>query len=43
MIMCKVGIPKEIKNMTFADYDTFLLERRKLMAAKIKQYYEKLK
>ena len=36
-------IPNEVKNMTFKDYDTFLVERRKLMAAKIKSYYEKLK
>lgn len=36
-------IPNEIKDMTFADYDSFLLERRKLMAAKIKAYYEKLR
>ena len=35
-------IPKDIKDMTFKDYDTFLLERRQLMALKIKSYYEKL-
>jgi hypothetical protein len=35
-------IPKEIANMTFADYDRFLLLRRKLMAKKIKEYYYSL-
>lgn len=32
-------IPKEIANMTFVDYDKFLLLRRELMAQKIKEYY----
>ena len=35
-------IPLEIKNWTFENYEEFLLQRRKLMAAKIKEYYEKL-
>jgi len=35
-------IPVEIKNWTFENYEEFLLQRRKLMAAKIKEYYEKL-
>ena len=35
-------IPLDIKDWTFKDYETFLTERRKLMAAKIKAYYEKL-
>jgi hypothetical protein len=35
-------IPKEILNMTFADYDRFLLLRRELMAKKIKEYYYSL-
>ena len=35
-------IPIEIKNWTFKDYEKFLTERRKLMAAKIRAYYEKL-
>lgn len=32
-------IPQSIINSEFADYDNFLLERRKLMAEKIKNYY----
>lgn len=32
-------IPAGIINMTYEDYEHFLLERRKLMAAKIKDYY----
>jgi hypothetical protein len=35
-------IPKEIINMTAEDYEDFLLERRKLMAAKIKEYYNSI-
>ncbi len=35
-------IPENIMNMTVEDYDEFLLERRKLMAAKIKDYYNKI-
>ena len=35
-------IPLEIKNWIFENYEEFLLQRRKLMAAKIKEYYEKL-
>ena len=35
-------IPIEIKNWTFKDYEKFLTERRTLMAAKIRAYYEKL-
>ena len=35
-------IPEDIANMTFADYDDFLLKRRKLMAKKIKEYYYSL-
>lgn len=35
-------IPPEIKNWTFADYENFLIQRRKLMAKKIRAYYEKL-
>ncbi|MBR4598573.1 MAG: hypothetical protein IKO39_00800, partial [Treponema sp.] len=35
-------IPIEIKNWTFKDYEKFLTERRKLMAEKIRAYYEKL-
>ena len=33
-------IPESIINMTVKDYDEFLMERRKLMAAKIKAYYQ---
>ena len=32
-------IPKEVINMSHTDYEEFLLARRKLMAAKIKEYY----
>jgi hypothetical protein len=32
-------IPLEISNMTFADYDNFLFERRKQMAHRIQSYY----
>jgi hypothetical protein len=35
-------IPVEIKDWTFENYEEFLLQRRKLMASKIKEYYEKL-
>ena len=32
-------IPRDVVNMTYTDYEEFLLARRKLMAAKIKKYY----
>lgn len=35
-------IPREIINMTYEDYPEFLLERRKKMAQKIKEYYYSL-
>lgn len=35
-------IPATIKDWTYENYDQFLLERRKLMAQKIKEYYEGL-
>jgi hypothetical protein len=35
-------IPESVFNMTEADYDTFLAQRRKLIAAKIKAYYKSL-
>jgi hypothetical protein len=35
-------IPKDIVLMNVDNYDDFLLERRKLMAKKIKEYYYKL-
>ena len=35
-------IPVEIKDWSFENYEEFLLQRRKLMASKIKEYYEKL-
>lgn len=35
-------IPESILSMDYNDYDEFLLERRKLMARKIKDYYYKL-
>ena len=35
-------IPSVLYKATHLDYDNFLIERRKLMAAKIKNYYEQL-
>jgi len=35
-------IPKDISTMTAADYDRFLMLRRKMMADKIKKYYYQL-
>lgn len=35
-------IPRNIVSMTAKDYQEFLLERRKLMAKKIRKYYERL-
>jgi hypothetical protein len=35
-------IPENMTSMTVENYDDFLLERRKLMAKKIKEYYYKL-
>ncbi len=35
-------IPAAIKDWTYENYDQFLLERRKLMAQKIREYYEGL-
>jgi hypothetical protein len=35
-------IPDSIFNMTHLDYEEFLLQRRKLMAEKIKNYYNKI-
>lgn len=35
-------IPNTLQTATHLDYDNFLIERRKLMAAKIKAYYEQL-
>jgi hypothetical protein len=32
-------IPNNVDSMTVSDYDDFLLERRKMMALKIKEYY----
>ena len=39
MVNC---IPSDVFSMEFDDYDRFLEERRKLMAAKIRRYYESL-
>lgn len=36
------AIPENIVNMTVEDYDRFLIERRKLMAATIEKYYKRL-
>lgn len=35
-------IPLEIRNWTYENYEEFLLERRKLMAQKIRDYYKNL-
>lgn len=35
-------IPQNIMNMTVEDYDEFLTLRRKMMAALIQKYYERL-
>ena len=35
-------IPIEIKDWSFENYEEFLLQRRKLMASKIREYYKKL-
>jgi hypothetical protein len=35
-------VPTTITKMAIEDYDNFLIERRKLMAQKIKEYYNKL-
>ena len=35
-------IPQKIMNMTVENYDEFLTERRKMMAALIQKYYERL-
>ena len=35
-------IPQNIMNMTVENYDDFLTERRKMMAALIQKYYERL-
>lgn len=35
-------IPEEIQNLTYENYEAFLSQRRKLMAKKIREYYEKL-
>ena len=36
------AIPSDILNHTYQNYNEFLEERRKLMADKIRKYYEKL-
>ena len=36
------ALPEDIVNMTVDDYDRFLSERRKLMAAMIEKYYKSL-
>lgn len=35
-------IPNDIRNMQVTDYDRFLISRRKMMAQKIKKYYDSL-
>ena len=35
-------IPESVKNMDFNNYSEFLEERKKLIALKIKTYYENL-
>lgn len=40
---CRINcIPSDMKNMDYSHYETFLTERRKLMAQKIKTYFESL-
>lgn len=36
------AIPSDVKNMTYEDYDAFLIKRRTLMATKLKEYYYSL-
>lgn len=36
------ALPEDIVTMTVDDYDSFLVKRRKLMAAIIEKYYKKL-
>ena len=36
------GIPMDVVNMDYTNYPDFLIARRKLMAKKIKKYYEHL-
>lgn len=36
------ALPEDIITMTVDDYDRFLIERRKLMAATIEKYYKQL-
>ena len=36
------AIPREVVEMTVKDYERFLIERRKLMAAMIEKYYKSL-
>ena len=36
------GIPRQMEKVTMNDYDRFLKERRLLMAAKIRDYYNSL-
>lgn len=40
--LCSNCIPQNVEEMGFLDYDTFLAERRKLMAKKIKNFYYSL-
>ncbi|MBR4844974.1 MAG: hypothetical protein IKU98_00965, partial [Bacteroidaceae bacterium] len=40
---CRINcIPSDMKDMDYSHYETFLTERRKLMAQKIKTYFESL-
>lgn len=36
------AIPQSLFSMDIVDYENFLVERRKLMADKIKEYYSRL-
>jgi len=40
--MAENCIPEQIVDMDYSDYPDFLIARRKLMAAKIKDYYYSL-
>ncbi len=40
--LCQNCIPESVVSMDYTQYEEFLLERRKLMAQKIKEYYQSL-
>ena len=42
MFLAENALPEDIVTMMVGDYDRFLVERRKLMAATIEKYYKGL-